>query len=127
MDLDTAPEELRPFLGAPGQACVTVGKEYEVHAACVFEGHLAMQFVNDIGWPSWMPAWLFDVVDPSIPADWICSAFHEDPSVVIGPEFIASSLDAHAAMTDLEPEPVARFWKRIDSMAGTSNGEPQSE
>jgi hypothetical protein len=95
-----------------GQTTVAPGKEYEVHAAAVFEGLVLMQVIDDLGYPGWKPAWLFDVVDTTVPTDWICSTFHDDPSFVLGPEFIASSLEGYAAMVELEPEQVERFWKR---------------
>ncbi|ACG75088.1 hypothetical protein AnaeK_3878 [Anaeromyxobacter sp. K] len=35
-----------------------------------------LQVVDDVGYPGWKPAWLFDVVESAIPGDWICSSFH---------------------------------------------------
>jgi hypothetical protein len=110
VDPTTAPAALRPYLG---QILVTAGKEYEVHAAVVFEGLVAMQVVDDLGYPNWEPAWLFDVVDSAIPGDWICSAFHDDPALVLGPDFIARSLDEYVAMVELDPQQVERFWNRV--------------
>lgn len=57
---------LRPYLG----------QMYEVHAAAVYEGIVMLQVVDDVGYPGWKPAWLFDVVESAIPGDWICSSFH---------------------------------------------------
>lgn len=106
-----APAAVRPYLG---QLLITPGKEYEVHAAAVFEGLLLVQVIDDVGYPAWKPAWLFDVVDRAVPTDWICSTFHDDPSLVLGPEFIAGGQERYAAMVELEPEQVERFWKRIE-------------
>lgn len=106
-----APAPVRPYLG---QTLITAGKEYEVHAAVVFEGLVLVQVVDDVGYPGWKPAWLFDVVDPSVPTDWICSTFHDDPSLVLGPEFVAGGQERYAAMVELEPEQVERFWKRVE-------------
>ncbi|MCC7386356.1 MAG: hypothetical protein IT384_31230 [Deltaproteobacteria bacterium] len=97
-----------------GQPLVTPGQEYEVHAAVVFEGLVFVLVVNDLGYPTWRTTWLFDVVDSAVPADWICSTFHDDPSLIFGPEFIAGSPEGYAAMVELEPEQVARFWKRAE-------------
>jgi hypothetical protein len=72
-----------------------------------------MQVVDDLGYPNWEPAWLFDVVDSAIPGDWICSAFHDDPALVLGPDFIARSLEEYVAMVELDPQQVERFWNRI--------------
>lgn len=102
---------MRPYLG---QTLITPGKEYEVHAAAVFEGLVLVQVVDDFGYPGWKPAWLFDVIDPAVPADWICSTFHDEPSFLLGPEFVAGGQERYAAMVELEPEQVERFWKRIE-------------
>ncbi len=72
-----------------------------------------MQMVDDAGYPSWKPAWLFDVVDSTIPADWICSAFHDDPMLVLGPEFVARTQEGYVAMVELDREQVERFWNRV--------------
>lgn len=111
VDHASAPTPVRPYLGQP---LVTVGKEYEVHATALFEGIVLVQVVDDRGYPGWKPAWLFDVVDTRIPADWICSTFHDDPSLVVGPEFVAGSQDRYVAMVELEPDQVERFWKRLE-------------
>lgn len=110
-DRESAPAPVRPYLG---QTLITVGKEYEVHAAAVFDGFVHVQVVDDARYPAWLPAWLFDVVESEVPADWICSMFHDDPSFVLGPEFIAGGQDRYAAMVELEPEQVERFWKRVE-------------
>jgi hypothetical protein len=72
-----------------------------------------MQVVDDLGYPGWKPAWLFDVIDSLIPRDWICSTFHDDPALVLGPDFIARDLEGYAAMVELDPEQVGRFWNRV--------------
>jgi hypothetical protein len=92
---------------------VTVGVEYDVHAAAVFEGLVLMLLVDDLGYPGWKPAWLFDVVDSAIPNDWIFCSFHDDPALVLGPDFIARSVESYTAMVELEPGQVERFWSRI--------------
>src|SRR5688572_26007069 len=109
-DPATAPAAVRPYLG---QILVTAGKEYEVHATSVFSGTVMMQVVDDLGYPSWKPSWLFDIVDSAMPEDWICMTYHGDPTLVVGPEFIASSLEAYTAMVELEPHQVEKFWKRV--------------
>src|SRR5688500_16950175 len=108
-DHAAAPAPVRPYLG---QTSITAGKEYEVHAVAVFEGLVHVQVVDDLGYPGWRPAWLFDFVDSAVPTDWICSMFHDKPALVLGPEFVAGSQERYAAMVELEPEQVKRFWKR---------------
>jgi len=108
-----APAPVRPYLG---QALVTVGTDYEVHAAAVFEGVVLVQVVDDLGYPGWKPAWLFDVVDSAIPADWICSTYHGEPALVLGLEFVAGSVGNYASMVELEAAQVDRFWKRVENL-----------
>mgnify|MGYP001217427755 CR=1 FL=1 len=118
VNLAEAPDSIREFLGNPDQVLVSPGKEYEVHAVAVFKGQVFMLFVNDLDYPNWKPAWLFDVVDSAIPTDWICSTFHDEPSLVLGPDFIAGSVEEYNAMAELEPEQVERFWRRVKSSDG---------
>jgi hypothetical protein len=113
VDYATAPKVLRLYLGQP---LVTVGKEYDVHAVAVFEGRVMMQIITDADWPSWRTAWLFDVIDRSIPSDWICATFHDEPSLVLGPEFIARSIEDYEAMVELVTEKVDRFWQRVEAL-----------
>ena len=115
-DLGELPRALVPFV-KPGQVSVTAGREYDVHAMTVFQGYVKLQIVDDLGYPTWRPAWLFDVVDPSIPNDWIASAFRTEPSLVVGPPFLARDLDAYARMVQLESTEVHLFWKRLESLA----------
>lgn len=110
VDPAAAPAAIRPYIAQPS---VTVGKEYEVHAATVYEGLVLLQIVDDLDCVGWKPAWLFDVVDSAIPTDWICSAFHGEPSLVLGPDFVAGSLEGYAAMVDLESNQIAKFWTRV--------------
>lgn len=100
----------------PGQVFIKVGQLYDVHAVAVFDGCPMLQIVDDIRYPAWYPAWLFDVVEPSIPDDWVCKVFREEPSLVLGPEFIAKSIDSYADMVELVPDQVDRFWKRVFSL-----------
>ncbi|MBN1607545.1 MAG: hypothetical protein JW940_12990 [Polyangiaceae bacterium] len=98
------------------QTFLTVGREYRVHGLAIFGGCPAMLVVNDSRSPSWEASWLFDVVDPSIPGDWICNAFHAEPSMVLGPAFFARNLASYEAMVELEAEQVDRFWKHAESL-----------
>ena len=112
VDYAASPSTVRPYLG---QVFVTAGKEYDIHAVAVFEGIVLMLFVNDLRHPGWSPAWLFNVVDSALSADWICSTFPDDPTLILGPEFIAGDQKRYAAMVNLEPEQVERFWKHCES------------
>ncbi len=112
VDVTSCPENLAKF-ARPGQVFVSPGRRYEVRAISMFEGVLFVQIVDDIEYPAWLPAWLFDVVDPTLPGDWICNAFRTEPTFLMGPEFIARDQQAHASMVELETDQVTRFWKRV--------------
>ena len=97
------------------QSFITVGKEYEVHALVVFRGFPLLQVVDDLGLPAWRTSWLFDLVETRIPADWICSVFSDEASVIVGPDFVARDGDSFGSMVELNGDQVERFWKRVDS------------
>lgn len=106
-----------------GQTFLTVGRAYEVHAVAVFRGFPALQVVDDLNQPSWEANWLFDIIDTSIPDDWICNAFEEDPILVLGPDFVAHDRASYGTMVDLEAEQVNRFWRRVEARQQRSEHE----
>jgi hypothetical protein len=114
-DYATAPGAVRPYLG---QTLITPGRDYEVYAAAVFEGVVVTQVIDDGGLPGWKPGWLFEVVDQTVPVDWICSIFRDEPSLILGPAFVAGSVDQYNAMVELEPEQVETFWKHVEERGG---------
>ncbi len=102
------------------QVHITPGTEYMVHALVVFDGVTLFQVVDDLGYPSWKPTWLFGASDDSLDEDWICSVFPDDgPQVVIGPRFLAQDITSYSRMVELESGQVERFWKRLDARAVT--------
>ena len=101
------------------QTFTTVGKEYEVHAVAVSDGIPFLQFVDDQGYPAWIPSLVFDLADTAIPTDWICNPISTNDGgslVLLGPDFIAKDEDSYAAMVELHADQVDRFWKRVDSL-----------
>lgn len=116
VDLNSVPESIREFV-APGQVFLTAGKEYDVHAIVVFERHVAFQVVDDMEYPEWYPAWLFDVTDSRLPRDWICNVFRGEPAFVMGPEFIAKDIKSYVEMVEKAPEQVDLFWERVESLS----------
>jgi hypothetical protein len=97
---------------------ITEGREYTVYAISVFrqpiEGFTRLinfQIVDDTNGVTWLPSFLFDVVDRSLPPDWECNLL---PSgiLVIGPTFITESDEALQAMGDQEPEAMQKFRAR---------------
>lgn len=115
-----APPAVAPF-AVPGQVFLTPNRTYDVHAIAVFEGVVALQVMDDL-WaetrlPDWYPAWLFDVVERSLDDDWIVGVFQAEPAIVIGPDFVAASLESYEQMVELYRDKVDRFRRRI--AAGT--------
>jgi len=115
VDLAAAPGEQAGLL-TPGQVFVTPGRKYAVFALAVFKGRITLQVVDDLKYPAWLPAWLFDVVDAAVSSDWICNIFRDDPVLVAGPAFVAEDQAAHARMVELEANEVDLFWKRVQAL-----------
>lgn len=122
VDLTKCPADIVPLV-TPGQVFLTVGKDYEVFAIALFEGRLTFQVVDDLRYPAWLPAWLFEMADPALPPDWICNVFHDEPALLLGPDFVAKDQDAHASMVELEADQVDRFWKRVEALRADDLGE----
>lgn len=114
------------------QLFFTVGQKYEVYGVSILNGipesyALAMlngipyvQIINDVKTISWRPAWFFEVVDMSIPNDWLCNFIesrqgeqgNKMPSVLLGPDFVVSDMAAFNRMVELEPLSTDEFWRR---------------
>lgn len=116
------PSEIAPYT-KQGQTFLTVGSEYEVHAVAIYKGFPAFQVIDDLRQPSWEASWLFEVVNRTVPEDWICNVFQEDPLLVLGPEFIARDRASYGAMVDLEADQVDLFWKRVEARRAWSDDE----
>lgn len=115
VDWEQCPSEIVPYIKKT-QTFLTTGREYEVYAVAVFKGLPSVLIVNDIRYPSWEKSWLFDVVDPTVPHDWICNLLHDEPVLLLGPEFLAKDEESYGAMVELEAEQVDRFWKWVESL-----------
>lgn len=115
VDWSECPTEIAPYT-TRAQTFLTVGNEYEVHAVAIFKGSPRLQVVDDLGYPSWRASWLFDMVDTSLPRDWICNVLDDEPRLLLGPEFVARNEASYEAMVELEPDQVARFWERLDAL-----------
>ena len=118
------PADIRPYT-LESQTFLTVKQEYEVYALAVFEGQTLLQVVNDLKLPSWCSWWLFDVTNTTIPDDWVCTLLHDEPSMVLGPEFIARDEASYGAMVELEADAVDLFWKRVDSLRQQEQSETE--
>lgn len=98
------------------QTIISIEKSYEVHAIAVYKGVVFLQILNDLNLIAWLPAWLFKTMDASIPSDWICKSFQDEPGLILGPKFVASDISSYGRMVELEPEPVKLFWQRLRKM-----------
>jgi hypothetical protein len=100
----------------PTQIFLTANEEYEVHAISVYDGVVFVLIADDDGTPSFEARFLFDVVDTSIPADWICNIFPTDPvQLVMGPPFLAKDRASYSGMIDFDPVQIDAFRHRIDA------------
>lgn len=116
---DGCPPELAALgFSAASQVEVSLGKEYDVHAMSLFRGVLFLQLVDDTDGIAWLPAWLFDVRDSSLPEDFICNLFGGEVGMVIGPEFVAADESSYSRMVELDPALVERFWGRLEKRSG---------
>jgi hypothetical protein len=97
-----------------GQVHVTPGRTYEVQALTVFESLVWIQIEDDLGYPAWIPARYFEVLDPQVPDDWICNVMEGSQPIVLGPAFLAQSEETYRQMLELEPKQVEAFRDRID-------------
>lgn len=118
-----APEEvLRSGWSRECDPGITEGREYTVYAIAVFkqpiEGFARLiffQVVEDAGWPVWLPSFLFEIADRSLPSDWECNLLPSG-TFVIGPSFITESEEAYGAMVEQEPEAMQKFRARQRAM-----------
>ncbi len=109
---EECPAEVRPFLAS--SIPVTISSVYEAHGATNFNGVTLFQIVDDLGYPSWQPSWLFEVMDMCLANDWCCNVL-SDGSIVVGPLFVVESDEAYSSMVELDASQVDRFWTRIKS------------
>lgn len=105
----------------PGQVFLTAGKTYDVSAMTFFEGHSLILIVDDLGRPTWLPTWLFQIVDTPLPTDWMVNLFESEPRVVLGPSFIAGSLESYTRMVEGDPAAETTFWQRVRAGIRPSN------
>ncbi len=84
---------------SPRQTHLSTTLDYEVHAVSVYDGIVFLLIFDDHRFDKFAPHVLFDVVDPSIPSDWICNTFPTDPvQLVMGPPFLAKDLRSYRGL-----------------------------
>ena len=110
------PPEVAAFGGPETQTYISLGNTYEVHAISVYEGIVHLQIINDLNIIVWKPAWFFEMESTSVPKDWICNLFQDNPTMVLGPEFVAAGLASYASMVELDDDQVQRFRRRLEKL-----------
>ena len=108
----TASERLGD-LEDPSQVFLTPGERYQVYGIAAFDGILLFLVVDDVKNPSWERLERFEVVDGSLPDDWVANKFDVEPSMVVGPPFLSASLDAYEAFVQFEPPQIDEFWTYV--------------
>lgn len=101
------------FYVSPSQLFLSSEKTYTVHAVSVYNGIAFAQVVDDMETPVFLPRAIFEVVDTTIPADWICNLFADGSvQLVMGPPHVAKDVASYNAMVDQELAQVEQFWSR---------------
>jgi hypothetical protein len=105
-------EQLLPGASEQSERHYVVGTELDVHAVVVFEGRVQFCVFDRFGDFTGDYAWMFDVLDGAVPRDWIVNCFEGAVSMVVGPEFVAKSVEAYQAFVELVPEAVQKMRER---------------
>ena len=125
---ENAPEEaLRSGWSKECNLHITTGREYDVYAISLFglpeygrPRILTFQIIESNS-PSWLPSFLFEVVEPSLPKDWECNLFPSG-NFVIGPAFVVETEDAYGAMVEQEPDAMRKFRARQREIESPGRG-----
>jgi hypothetical protein len=98
-----------------GQVFLTEGKEYTVYALSVYKRVVSVLIVDDLRTQTFYLTRLFEVIDPKVGSDWICSTFPDDPvQLLLGPAYVAKDLESYGALLDCRQAQVDLFWRRIN-------------
>lgn len=99
------------------QIDVSSSQVYAVHAIVVWSGNVFYQIVGDSDVIAWMPSSRFDIVDGSMPSDWLTNSFDEEVPFIVGPEFVVRDKEAYSDMVELVPNKVEQFRQRLQHQA----------
>jgi|SRR5690554_275010 len=92
---------------------ISSSKRYDVYGILLHERFPTVLMLNDSGLAMWHQAWLFDVLDKTIPEDWVTNFFHVQNSgsaIIMGPEFIVKNRASYTEMVLQEPPTYDRFF-----------------
>ena len=98
------------------QIKLTLDRDYSVWAISKWKRVVFFLVIDDIKYPVWLPAWLFELMDREIPPGWIFSAFDDEVEIIVGPEFIAKDEQSYGRMVELHPSAVEAFWRYVKDM-----------
>jgi hypothetical protein len=100
------PSEIQPFISET-QTALTPGRMYSIFAISVYRRVMFFLIVDDLNMPVFVPSILFRRLTTNLPSDWVCStSLGHEVDLVLGPEFIAQSLEGYNAMVDQERDAV---------------------
>jgi hypothetical protein len=110
---DALPENRRRFMN---QLRLTPGRRYEVHGVSVFDQMVFVLVVDDIDTDAFCLAAAFRVVDGSIPQGWVCTPSDGVVQFVLGPPFLAASVETYNTFLDRgDREQLNEFWRYLDA------------
>jgi hypothetical protein len=56
---------------------------------------------------------LFEIVDRTVPSDWVCLLQNRSLRMVMGPEFIAKDEESYGSMVENDPDAVKQFGNYV--------------
>lgn len=110
---DALPESRRRFMN---QVRLTPGRRYEVHGISVFEQTAFVLVMDDIDTDAFCPSAAFRVVDATIPQGWVCTPSDGAVQLVLGPPFLAASVETYDTFVDhSDRDQLNEFWQHLDA------------
>lgn len=115
-DVDTEMAQLGYFPEAIWP--IAVGRAYKVFGICFFNLSVFFLIVDENDGPTWCPAFLFDVVDHSVPMNWVLGSFpNRDHAVkaVLGYFELATDTRHYAGLIERNEDDVLLFNRRTEA------------
>ncbi len=90
---------------------LTIKKRYRVYAILIVNGDIKYLINNDINAPEFLPADLFDIIEPSIDVNWSVSTYKSQDSniFVMGYDDIVNNYKNMCNLISNEPSAVRKF------------------
>lgn len=90
---------------------------YEVHAIALWSETVLYQVVGDSGIITWIPSGAFNVLDNSMPSDWLVNRLDDEVALIIGPYFVIQNKESYSDMVELVPDKVMQFKQRLQQIS----------